>query len=348
MKPHTPHDKPSNTVSFQDISLDTSKCHWNLDASDLIELTLKQKLGHLADSGALVVETGSHTGRSPHDKFIVKEPTSQDSIWWSEHNQPLSNENFTKLLNRTLDHLKSKEVFVQDLYAGAHPEYRIPFRIVTEDPWHNLFARQLLIRPKRKELSNFKPDFLLLNTPSCEADPKRNGTHSGVYIVIHFGRKIILVGGTGYAGEIKKSIFTVLNFIYPQKGIMAMHSSANRGKKGDVAVFFGLSGTGKTTLSADPARGLIGDDEHGWAKDGVFNFEGGCYAKCINLSKEYEPQIYHAIRFGALAENVAMDSKTKKIDFADRTLTENTRVAYPLDHIQKINTCGGRQQGKCR
>jgi phosphoenolpyruvate carboxykinase (ATP) len=313
--------------------INASKVNWNLPTAKLVEQTLQRGEGRLADNGSLVIETGIHTGRSPKDKFTVEEPSSKDKIWWGKVNVPMSEENFDKLLAKTIKHYEGKELYAADLFGGTDPKIRIPIRVINEDPVHNLFAKTMLCRPEPAELDGFNPEYLILNAPTCEADPATEGTNSGTYVVVNFGKKIVLVGGTSYCGEIKKSVFAILNYLYPQKGIMAMHASANVGDKDDTAVFFGLSGTGKTTLSADPTRGLIGDDEHGWGDQGVFNFEGGCYAKCIDLSKEDEPQIYDAIRYGSIVENVVIDPETRVPDYTDKSLTENTRVAYPINYI---------------
>jgi phosphoenolpyruvate carboxykinase (ATP) len=320
------------------ISLDGFKAakavHRNDSGAVLAELAVRRGEGLIADNGALVVNTGSRTGRSPNDKFFVKEPGSEGKIWWGKVNRPIEADKFDALLEKALHHLNQKEVFVQDLLLGADPGSQVPIRVVTENAWHALFARQLFIRPTPEQLKKHVPEFTVVHTPDFLAEPKRDGTQSEAYILIHFGRRIVLIGGTQYAGEVKKSMFTLMNYLLPQRGIMAMHSAANVGKAGDTAIFFGLSGTGKTSLSADPERQLIGDDEHGWNDAGVFNFEGGCYAKCIRLSAKDEPQIYNAIRFGSVVENVVIDPSTRKLDYNDDSITENTRVAYPLDYVE--------------
>ncbi|HLK55051.1 MAG TPA: phosphoenolpyruvate carboxykinase (ATP) [Chthonomonadaceae bacterium] len=318
--------------------------HHNLEVSTLIEHAIRQGEGALAHNGALVVRTGKFTGRSPKDKYIVQDPSSQDHIWWGSVNQPLSEEAFERLQRRMTDYLRGREVYVQDLYGGADSRYRLPVQVITEFAWHSLFAKQLLVRPDlfpdgsllalTASLLPQGAGFTILAAPGCQAVPDDDGTNSSTFIAIHFGRRLVLIGGTEYAGEIKKSVFTVLNYLLPQFGMLPMHCSANIGRQhGDTALFFGLSGTGKTTLSADPHRDLIGDDEHGWSHDGVFNFEGGCYAKCIRLCEEAEPEIWSAIRFGTVLENVVMDPETRKLDFDSDTLTENTRAAYPIPYI---------------
>ena len=315
---------------------DTGDVYWNLSSAELYERALRDGEGLLADNGALVCTTGRHTGRSPKDKFIVEESGSREAIWWGSVNRPLSEAHFEKLHARVIDHYRGRKLYVRDMFAGAEEATRLPIRVVTETAWHNLFAAQLFIRPNAKALAAHEPRFTILNAPTCFADSETDGTRSGVFIVIHFGKRLILIGGTAYAGEIKKSIFSVMNYLLPTAGVLSMHCSANIGAGGESALFFGLSGTGKTTLSADPDRCLIGDDEHGWSERGVFNIEGGCYAKCIRMSQEYEPQIYNAIRFGAVLENVVMDKLTRKIDFDSDRLTENTRAAYPLESIDGV------------
>jgi phosphoenolpyruvate carboxykinase (ATP) len=285
--------------------------------------------------GAMLVDTGRHTGRSPKDRFIVKEQTTADKVWWGEHNRPLSPEQFHGIHQRLRGFLEGRDLFVQDCYGGADPDYRLPVRVITERAWHSLFARNMLLRPVTDEqCRSFVPDFTVMSVPSFEAVPQADGTASGTFILVNFAQRLCLIGGTGYGGEIKKSIFSILNYLLPLKGVLPMHCSANVGPDGGTALFFGLSGTGKTTLSADPARRLIGDDEHGWSDAGVFNFEAGCYAKVIHLSSAAEPQIYAAIRrFGAILENVPYDPATRRIDLDDESRTENTRASYPLEFI---------------
>jgi phosphoenolpyruvate carboxykinase (ATP) len=307
---------------------------WNLGTAQLVEYALSQQEGVLASGGALVVRTGLHTGRSPQDKFVVRDEQVADKIWWGSVNQPFEPEKFDALYKRVLAYLQDKRLFVQDCFVGADERYRIPIRVVTQYAWHNLFARQLFVRPDWTKTGEHRPEFVIVSAPGFHSDPEIDGTRSGAFIIVNFSKRIILIGGTEYAGEMKKSIFTIMNYLLPEQGVLSMHCAANTGENGDVALFFGLSGTGKTSLSADPERRLIGDDEHGWSDDGVFNFEGGCYAKCIRLSKENEPQIWNAIRFGAVLENVAIDMQTRLLDFNDASLTENTRAAYPLAFIE--------------
>ncbi len=315
---------------------------YNLTTPALYEQAIRRREGLIAHLGPLVTRTGQHTGRSPNDKFIVKEPSSENNIWWGKINRPFDEEHFNKLYNKMLSYAENKDLYVQDCFAGTDPNYRLPIRIITETAWHNLFARNMFVLPKNnEELKQHNPEYTVIDFPYLQADVEEDGTNSPVFIVVHLGKKLVLIGGTSYAGEIKKSIFTVMNYLLPMKNVMAMHCSANIGKDGDVAVLFGLSGTGKTTLSADPNRRLIGDDEHGWSDDGVFNFEGGCYAKVIRLSKEAEPDIYETTRkFGTILENVEMDIKTRHIDLFDDSLTENTRASYPLTHIKNIEPSG--------
>ena len=313
--------------------------HYNLLEPALVEAAIRRGEGHLGLGGAFLVETGAKTGRSPKDKFVVRTPSVEDSIWW-DNNAPMSPEHFDTLYQDMLDHMKGREYFVQDLYGGADPEHRLDVRVVTELAWHGLFIRHLLRRPAAEELAGFTPDFTIINCPGFKADPARHGTRSDTVIALNFDRKLILIGNTQYAGENKKSVFTLLNYILPGKGVMAMHCSANHaiGNPDDTAVFFGLSGTGKTTLSQDPSRVLIGDDEHGWSDNGTFNFEGGCYAKTINLSPEAEPEIYATTsRFGTVVENMVHDPDTLELDFADGSITENTRCAYPLEAISNAS-----------
>ena len=312
----------------------TGFVYWNLSTPILYEEAIRRREGHMAHLGPLVVRTGEHTGRSPNDKFVVREPTSEDKVWWGAVNKAMETEHFASLQNRLLAYLQGKDLFIQDCFAGADPAYRLPIRVITETAWHNLFARNMFIQAKAQELAEHTPQFTVINAPNFHAVPDVDGTRSVVFIVIHFGQKLVLIGGTQYAGEIKKSIFTVMNYLLPQKQVLSMHCSANVGPTGDVAIFFGLSGTGKTTLSADPNRTLIGDDEHGWSDKGIFNFEGGCYAKVIKLSPTAEPEIYETTRrYGTILENVGFDFKTRRLDLNDDSLTENTRAAYPISHI---------------
>ncbi len=319
----------------------TAAEYWNLSTAALVEEAIRRHEGLLSHRGPLVVHTGHHTGRSPNDKFIVQESSSEKSIWWGRVNRPIDPANFERLYSRMLSYLDGKEVFVQDCFAGADPRYRLPIRIVTEAAWHNLFARHLFINAAPEELERHKPEFTVIDTPRFHAIPGEDGTNSEVYIIINFAKNLVIIGGTSYAGEIKKSVFTIMNYLLPLKNVFPMHCSANIGAKGDTAIFFGLSGTGKTTLSADPHRKLIGDDEHGWSEDGVFNFEGGCYAKVIRLSKEAEPQIYETTRrFGTVLENVIIDPATRRLDLYDASLTENTRAGYPLKFIENTEESG--------
>lgn len=306
---------------------------WNLSTPQLVEASLARREGRLTSTGALVTSTGKFTGRSPKDKYIVDEPSVHDAIEWGDVNQPISEEQFDRIYRRLRTYMEDKQWFGFDGYAGADPDYRIPVRVITELAWHQLFARQLLIRPSQP-VTHEEP-YTVIDAPGFQADPVQDGTRSETFIIIHFARKLILIGGTEYAGEIKKSVFTLMNYLLPEQGVLPMHCSANMDKDGNTALFFGLSGTGKTTLSADPERRLIGDDEHGWSENGIFNIEGGCYAKCIHLSEEKEPQIFQAIRFGSVLENVIVDDKTRVPDYHDDTLTENTRAAYPIEHIHQ-------------
>ncbi|RMF60144.1 MAG: phosphoenolpyruvate carboxykinase (ATP) [Calditrichaeota bacterium] len=310
---------------------------WDLSSPQLVEIALSRGEGKLASNGALLVTTGSRTGRSPKDRFIVEEPSSKDNIAWGKINVPMSEEKFDHLFNKIQSYFQKKDLFAQDVYVGQHPQYRKRVRVVSELAWAALFARTLFVRPSNlEEVANHQPDFTILHAPMLHADPALDGTNSEVFVVIHLGRKLVLIGGTQYGGEIKKSIFSIMNYLLPLQGVFPMHCSANVGKDGDTALFFGLSGTGKTSLSADPERRLIGDDEHGWGDDGIFNFEGGCYAKTIRLSAEKEPQIYNAIRFGSIAENVIFDDYTRVIDYDSDEITENTRATYPVEHIDNV------------
>ncbi|MBT7271996.1 MAG: phosphoenolpyruvate carboxykinase (ATP), partial [Nitrospina sp.] len=310
---------------------------WNLTTPALYEHISRNGEGHLSHLGPVVVATGQHTGRAPNDKFIVKEPTSQDDIWWGKVNKPFGVEQFDALYGRILAYLQNKSLYVQDCCAGADQEKQLHIRVITETAWHNLFARNMFIQIKDLDnLANHVPEFTILHVPSFQAVPSIDGTNSEVFVVVDYSKQLVLIGGTYYAGEIKKSVFSVLNYLLPKKhSVLSMHCSANIGSDGDSAVFFGLSGTGKTTLSADPNRDLIGDDEHGWSDKGVFNFEGGCYAKVIRLSEQAEPEIYQCTRqFGTILENVVMDPITRRLNLDDASLTENTRASYPITHIK--------------
>lgn len=306
---------------------------WNLPAAELYEHALAAEEGGLASSGALVCSTGKHTGRSPKDKFFVEDRESKDTIWWGKVNQPLSESHFSALHRHVGEYVRGKRLYVRDMFAGADAESRVPIRIVTETAWHNLFASQLFIRPEVGSTGDHQPRFTVIDLPGCKADPKVHGTRGETFVVVSLANRLVLIGGTAYAGEIKKSIFTLMNYLLPTSGVLSMHCSANVGAASDVALFFGLSGTGKTTLSADARRRLIGDDEHGWNDRGVFNIEGGCYAKCIKLSFENEPQIFDAIRFGTVLENVVMKPETREPDYFSVAVTENTRAAYPIEFI---------------
>jgi phosphoenolpyruvate carboxykinase (ATP) len=310
--------------------------HWNLVAPPLIQRAIERGEGELADMGPFVAVTRPHTGRSPKDKFIVREPSAERDVDWGAVNQPLSPEHFDTLVADVRRYLDERdELFVQDLYCGADPNHRLAVRYVSPNAWHMAFVRNMFIRPELADLAAFAPNFTVLHAPEYQADPTRHGTRTGTFIVLNLARRMILIGGTRYAGELKKAMFTVMNYYMPRNGVLSMHCSANIGHHGDTALFFGLSGTGKTTLSADPHRDLIGDDEHGWSTDGVFNYEGGCYAKVINLSAEGEPDIYATTQmFGTILENVVLDAATSKVKFADQSITENTRASYPLSYIR--------------
>ena len=309
------------------------KVHWNLSVPQLVEEAVRRGEGMLTSSGALNAMTGKRTGRSPRDKWVVEEPSSKDKVWWGKVNQPMAQADFRNLKKEVMEYLRGRELFVMDGFSGADPAFTMPIRIVTELAWHNLFVKQLFRRATEDQLKTHVPEWTVINACKLHVDPKKFNLNSETFIACDFGTRTVLVGGTEYAGEMKKSIFSVLNYVLPLKGVLPMHCSANVGPKGDVAVFFGLSGTGKTTLSADPSCGLIGDDEHGWSDQGVFNFEGGCYAKCIKLTKEREPLIWDAIKFGSVIENVVVDPETRVPDYFNDSVTENTRCAYPLDYI---------------
>jgi len=309
--------------------------YWNLPTEALYEEIAFRKEARISHMGAVVANTGKHTARSANDKFIVKEGTTEDKVWWGQYNRPFSPEKFHDLYNRMQGFLQGRDLFIQDCYAGADPNYQIPIRIICEHAWHALFVRNMFILPKtNEEYRRHIPEFTVMAVPSFKGMPQIDGTVANTFIVLNFAQKLCLIGNTAYAGEIKKSIFTILNYVLPLDGVMSMHASANVGKDGDAAIFFGLSGTGKTTLSADPKRGLIGDDEHGWSDEGVFNFEGGCYAKVIRLSPTAEPQIHATTHmFGTILENVVYDPVTRMIDLDDEAITENTRASYPLEYI---------------
>lgn len=310
--------------------------HWNYGTAQLYEAAIRRREAHLAHLGPLVTRTGSFTGRAPNDKFIVDEPGSRDKVWWGDINRPISEEKFDALFRRACHFLEGQEVFVQDCLVGADTSYELPIRVITQKAWHSLFARTMFIRPENfdRKIGVNEPRFTVLHVPHLHAMPSMDSTNSEAFIIVHLTRGLVLIGGTQYAGEIKKSIFSVMNYLLPQQDVLSMHASANMDESGSVAIFFGLSGTGKTTLSADPHRILIGDDEHAWGEHGVFNLEGGCYAKVIRLSQEREPLIYDTTRrFGTILENVGMDFRHRQVDLDDAELTENTRAAYPITHI---------------
>ncbi|MGH7818372.1 MAG: phosphoenolpyruvate carboxykinase [Candidatus Binatia bacterium] len=321
--------------------------YWNLHTPALYEESVRRHEGLISVDGPLVVRTGHHTGRSANDKFVVKEPSSEKHVWWGKVNRPFDSERFAGLRRRLLAYLRGRTVFVQDCFVGADPAYRVPIRVITENAWHSIFSRNMFLVPRPEELGNHVPDFTVLDLPRFHAVPEEDKTASETFIILNFAEKQVLIGGTSYAGEIKKSIFTIMNYLLPLRSVLSMHCSANIGDRGDVAIFFGLSGTGKTTLSADPERKLIGDDEHGWSDKGVFNFEGGCYAKVIRLSAEAEPEIHQTTRtFGTILENVTIDPLTRQIDLDDQSLTENTRGSYPITQIPNaaLDGLGGHPQ----
>ncbi len=327
----TGHSPSNHDLSHHGLK-GVAKVYWNLNQAELVEESLTRGESRLAANGSLVAETGQYTGRSPLDRYVVRDETTESTVDWGKVNQPISPEHFDGLHRKLLAYFVGKDVFVQDCFGGADENYRLPIRTVHELAWHSLFARHLFVRAEAGSTSEHVPEFTVLYAPGCTADPAADGTRSEAFIIVNFSRKLVIIGGTRYAGEMKKSIFSVLNYLLPERDVLPMHCSSNATEDGQTALFFGLSGTGKTTLSADPERRLIGDDEHGWSGGGVFNFEGGCYAKCIRLSKKNEPQIWNAIRFGAVVENVVIDA-AREIDFDDGSITENTRVAYPVEFI---------------
>ncbi|MCM1981622.1 phosphoenolpyruvate carboxykinase (ATP) [Lyngbya confervoides] len=336
-----PIQKSSVLQQLQTLGFKNSgRIYHNLSVPQLVEAALAKGEGCLASNGALVVETGKYTGRSPHDKFIVDEPHSHDEIDWNHLNVPISEENFHRLYQRVLAYTQGRDLFVFDGFVGADPKYRFGVRVINELASHNLFAHQLFIRPAGSELAEHQADFTVISIPGFQGDPEEEGIHSEAFIVLHLSKRLVLIGGSRYAGEIKKSVFSLMNYFMTKRNVLPMHGAANIDKNGHTALFFGLSGTGKTTLSADPEHRLIGDDEHGWSEEGLFNFEGGCYAKTIRLSSEHEPQIFAALRFGALLENVVLDPLTRIPDYADGSLTENTRAAYPLSYIPNCSVSG--------
>ncbi len=327
----------TKSISLTALKITNATVHYQLTAAELHAITLEKEQGKEASSGALAICTGEFTGRSPMDRYLVKDRVTKDEVWWSNINLPFDAEKFDALYEKVTQYLSNKEIYVRDSYACADKNYRLNIRVVNEFPWSNLFAYNMFLRPTEKELENFSPEWTIINAPGFLANPKEDGTRQHNFAILNFEKKIALIGGTGYTGEIKKGIFSALNFILPVfKNTLPMHCSANVGEKGDTAIFFGLSGTGKTTLSADPTRKLIGDDEHGWTQENtIFNFEGGCYAKVIDLTQEKEPDIYRAIKKGAILENVVMDSKGN-VDFTDTSITQNTRVSYPINFIDNI------------
>jgi len=318
---------------LDELGIKLGTLHRNLSAPSLIEAAIHMREGVLSKDGALTVYTGKYTGRSPDDRYIVDDEVTHHNVDWGKVNHPISKGKFELLFNRLKEHVQGKEFFVFDGFVGADIVRRMPIRVITDKAWHSLFATQIFIRPTRLELENHKPGFTLLSANDFKARPESEGTNTDTFIIINFSKKIVIIGSTSYAGEIKKAMFSIMNYLLPARGVFPMHCSANVGRDGEAALFFGLSGTGKTTLSADPERRLIGDDEHGWSDTGIFNFEGGCYAKCINLEREREPQIWNAIKFGAVMENVVIDDDTRVPNFTDSSITENTRAAYPLDFI---------------
>jgi phosphoenolpyruvate carboxykinase (ATP) len=328
----------SQSISLKELGIENAKIHYQLSPEELHDITIKLGQGIESSTGALAVNTGEYTGRSPQDRYIVKDSISENQVWWGKVNIPFESDAFEALYNKVTSYLSNKEVYVRDSYVCSDPNYRLNIRVITETPWANLFCYNMFLRPEMDELANFDPEWTLLCVPSFMADPAIDGTRQSNFAILDFTRKVVLIGGTGYTGEMKKGIFSALNFILPVfKNTLPMHCSANVGKEGDTAIFFGLSGTGKTTLSADPNRKLIGDDEHGWTNENtVFNFEGGCYAKVINLSEENEPDIFRAIKKGAILENVVLNKDTNEVDFEDISITQNTRVSYPIYHIDNI------------
>ncbi|MEZ4801192.1 MAG: phosphoenolpyruvate carboxykinase (ATP) [Gelidibacter sp.] len=331
------HTQTTKSISLEQYGIKNAKVNYQLPPEQLHNIAIKKGQGVEASSGALAINTGEFTGRSPQDRFLVKDSVTEDKVWWGKVNIPFDSDKFEKLYDKVVGYLSGKEVFVRDCYACADKNYKLNIRVITEYAWSNQFAYNMFLRPTEQELENFNPDWTIVNAPGFMANPEVDGTRQHNFAILDFTRKIALIGGTGYTGEIKKGIFSALNFILPvYKNTLPMHCSANVGKDNDTAIFFGLSGTGKTTLSADPNRRLIGDDEHGWtAENTVFNFEGGCYAKVINLTEENEPDIYHAIKKGAILENVVMDAKGE-VDYEDISITQNTRVSYPIEHISNI------------
>lgn len=332
-------DNNTKSISLANLGIKEAVVHYQLSSDQLHQITLDKNQGRESSFGAIAINTGEFTGRSPMDRFIVKDEVTKEKVWWGNINIPFDPDRFDALYNKVVSYLSAKEIFVRDSYACADDNYKLNIRVINEYPWSNMFAYNMFLRPTDQELVGFTPEWIVVNAPGFMADAAIDGTRQHNFAILNFSKKIALIGGTGYTGEIKKGIFSALNFILPvYKNTLPMHCSANVGKKGDTAIFFGLSGTGKTTLSADPNRKLIGDDEHGWTRENtVFNFEGGCYAKTIDLTEDKEPEIYHAIKKGAILENVIMD-KNGVVDFSDISITQNTRVSYPLEHIENVQT----------
>ena len=329
--------KKAKKQSISDFGVIDATVHWNLNASTLAEMSVKQEMGVYTDTGALAIDTGEFTGRSPKDRFIVEDSITKKHVWWGDINLPFDADKFKQLYKKVIDYLSHKEIYAKNAIACASENHKLPLTVVSEYPWSSLFTHNMFLRPSSDEIETFESEWTVINAPGFHADPKVDGTRKHNFAIINFSEKIILIGGTGYTGEIKKGIFSALNFILPyEKNILSMHCSSNVGKEGDTALFFGLSGTGKTTLSTDPNRNLIGDDEHGWSKNEVFNFEGGCYAKCIDLYEEKEPDIFHAIKEGALLENITFKEGTNIPDYSSGAKTENTRVSYPIHYIANI------------
>ena len=336
------NDRPHQALIAPELGLDrVSNVYWQLTTPQLYEKAILNREGYVSKDGPLIVRTGKYTGRTPKDRFIVKEPTSDSNIYWSDINQPIGEDVFERMLAKVQDYLAGKDVYVQNCFAGHDKKYRMPVTIITEMAYHSWFARNMFVQANNEELDNFETEFTVLQAPGCKADPKVDGTRSEAFILVNIARKLILIGGTYYTGEIKKGIFGIMNYRLPLQNVLSMHCSANEGVSGDTALFFGLSGTGKTTLSSDQSRHLIGDDEHAWTDDGIFNIEGGCYAKAINLSAEKEPEIYGTTsQFGTIIENVVFDPGSREIDYDDGSITQNTRLSYPISSIPNVKLSG--------
>ncbi len=327
----------ASSQSISEYGINNTTVHWNLKSEDLVSITLNKKMGILSNTGALAIDTGEFTGRSPKDRFIVKDTISSDLVWWGDVNIPFDSDKFDGLYSKMMNYLSGKEIYARNAFACASDSHKLPLTVINEHPWSNLFADNMFIRPTGTQIETFNSEWLIVNAPGFKAVPELDGTRQHNFAILNFTKKTILIGGTGYTGEIKKGIFSALNLVLPvEKNVLSMHCSANVGKMNDTALFFGLSGTGKTTLSADSNRALIGDDEHGWSADEVFNFEGGCYAKCIDLNEDKEPDIFNAIKSGALLENISFKEGTNEPDYTDGSKTENTRVSYPIHHISNI------------